>query len=357
MGLPLHRQRSKRRDHVLAVDLGGCQTKAVHLQRKGGAWNLINFALVDAPKAEQARDVAALAEHFKAVLEALGNPRTKQLTVALGVEESILKQIELPMMAPEDVRQMLRLNSKTYLQQDFSDYVFDCFYLPPRQVNAPEEGSKGTSQQKYKVLVTGAQRKLVVAIQNAAKLAGLVVEDIVPSLIGPANAFECVEPDSFNKEVVGLVELGFHHSSIVILDGGELVLNRLVNLGGERVTAGLAEAMGISLTEAEGIKIGMPSEVQPTLESVMNPLGRELRASLDFFEHQHDKPITQVFISGGAARNEIIIQALQNELMVPCRSWNPTRFLQVAVPAAKVPEVEQLGPQLSVAIGSAVASF
>ena len=97
--------------------------------------------------------------------------------------------------------------------------------------------------------------------------------------------------------------------------------------------------------------------LQPTLESVMNPLGRELRASLDFFEHQHDKPITQVFISGGAARNEIIIQALQNELMVPCRSWNPTRFLQVAVPAAKVPEVEQLGPQLSVAIGSAVASF
>jgi type IV pilus assembly protein PilM len=340
------------------MDLGVCQTKAVHLQKRGGSWSLVSFAFVDAPPPEKSREVAVLAEHFKAVVAALGNPKARALTVALGVEETILRQIELPMMAPEDVRQMLKLSSKTYLQQELSDYVFDAFYLPPRQVAAPAEPGKTTStSQKYKVLVAGAPRARVEAIQAAARAAGLVAEDIIPSLIGPANAFECVEPQAFNSEVVGLVDVGFRTTTIVVLDGGELVLNRVVQLGGERLTAGLAEAMGISTSEAEGLKVGMPTEVQPTLEAVLNPLGRELRASLDFFEHQNDKPIAQVMISGGSARNDIIVQALQNELMVPCRSWNPTRFLQVAVPEARVPEVEQAGPQLSVAIGSAAACF
>ena len=39
----------------------------------------------------------------------------------------------------------------------------------------------------------------------------------------------------------------------------------------------LAEALSISYAEAEGIKVGMPTEVQTHLESLLLPLGRELR--------------------------------------------------------------------------------
>ncbi len=136
-----------------------------------------------------------------------------------------------------------------------------------------------------------------------------------------------------------------------------LMLNRVVGIGGDRLTGGLAEAMGISYTEAENIKVGMPSEVQANLEPLINPLGRELRASIDFFEHQHDKTASQVFVSGGSARSDIIIQALQTELMVPCKSWNPAKFLQLALPPEKIGEVEQVAPQLTVAIGAAIAAF
>lgn len=350
----------------MSFDLGGCQTKAIHLQKKGGAWHLLNFFLMDAPPLEKCREAETLSQHFKALLAGLGNPRVKTVCVALGVEEAILKQIELPLIAPEDVRTMLRLNAKNYLQQDLPDHIFDCVFLPPRQAPAapaepgkPEAGkpAPAASQQKYKVLVTGTPRKTLENLQAAAKAAGLVLDSVVPSVVGPANAFEAVEPESFNKEIVGLVEIGFKHSSIVILDAGEIVLNRVVNLGSERLTLGLAEAMGISPSEAEGIKIGMPGEVQPTLEAVINPLGRELRASLDFFENQQNKTLGQIYVSGGAARNEIVVQALQNELMIPCKSWNPLRALQISVPAAKQGEVEQFTPQFSVAVGTAVASF
>ena len=110
------------------------------------------------------------------------------------------------------------------------------------------------------------------------------------------------------------------------------MLNRVVAIGGDHLTSGLSETMGISYAEAEGIKVGMPSEVQSQLETLLLPLGRELRASIDFFEHQQDKVVSQVFISGGSARSDFIVRALQTELTAPCKNWNPTSFLKLSLP-------------------------
>jgi type IV pilus assembly protein PilM len=132
---------------------------------------------------------------------------------------------------------------------------------------------------------------------------------------------------------------------------------RVVNIGGDKVTTGLAEAMGITYAEAEGIKVGMAPEVQSSLELHVLPLGRELRASLDFFEHQQDRPVTQVYVSGGSARSEMILEILRAELIVECKTWNPTRFLQMALPARQSEEIEHIGSQLTVAVGAALVAI
>ena len=113
----------------------------------------------------------------------------------------------------------------------------------------------------------------------------------------------------------------------------------------------------LMITNPEGIKVGMPMEVQNQLESLLLPLGRELRASIDFFEHQQDKTVSQVFVSGGAARSPFIVESLQTELMVQTRSWNPLSFMNMALPAEKLGEVEQVASQLAVATGGGIASL
>jgi type IV pilus assembly protein PilM len=211
--------------------------------------------------------------------------------------------------------------------------------------------------QKQRAFVGGVRRQMVEELQAALKSAGLVPDQVVPGVIGPANAFELAEPEIFAKEIVALVDVGFKNSVIIILDCGEIMLNRVVAIGGDRVTASLAEALGIGYAEAEQIKLGMPTEVEQNLEPVLHPLGRELRASIDFFEHQQDKAVSQVFLSGGSARSEILIQALQAELMVPCKSWNPTKSLQLELDPQKMGEVEQVAPQLTVALGAAASAL
>jgi type IV pilus assembly protein PilM len=156
---------------------------------------------------------------------------------------------------------------------------------------------------------------------------------------------------------VALVDIGFKHTSICILDRGELALTRVVNIGGSKFTEGLAEAMNITYAEAEGIKVGMAPEVQSALEMQVLPLGRELRASLDFFEHQQDRAVSQVYVSGGSARSEMILQMLHAEMIVECKTWNPTGFLQLALPGQQAVEIEHIGSQLTVAVGAALAAI
>ena len=81
MTVPFH---SKRRDQIVAVDLGTRTTKAVYLQRKGERFSLSNFTLHDAPVYEKKLSPEMLAEHLKSVMRSLG-ARTKQMVLVIGV--------------------------------------------------------------------------------------------------------------------------------------------------------------------------------------------------------------------------------------------------------------------------------
>jgi type IV pilus assembly protein PilM len=357
MGLPfLNGVAGKKRNQMMSIDLGARTTKAVLLERRGEVFALLRYALLDAPIFEKTLSPELLAEHLKAVCEALG-AKTKFVTLCVGVNDAIVRPVELPQIPVDEMRLVLKNNTRGYLQQDLPNRVFDCHIIPPKASSQPADTGKAVTIPKLKVLVAGAKKELVSDLQTAIRDAGLVADHIVPGLIGPVNAFELAMPEAFVNDSVALVDIGFKNSSICILQQGELVLSRVVGIGGDKLTSGLAEMMSISYAEAEGIKIGMAPEIQSTLEAQVLPLGRELRASLDFFEHQQDRPVSHVYISGGTARSELIVQMLHSELVAECKSWNPTASLQLALPGQQAVEIEHIAPQLTVAIGAAMAAF
>lgn len=337
---------TKKRAPVIAIDLGTRTTKAVYIQRHGTGFELLHYAVQDAPAYEKGVSPAVLAEHLKQVTQSIG-VKGKRAVLMLGVNDSLLRLTEAPMAPVADIRQMLKFNSKNYLQQDLPDHVFDCFLLPPR----------GTNTQKCRVLVGGAKKAHVDQLTEASKLAGLSLDQASPGQIGMANAFELAEPEVFAKEVVALVEIGFKNSTINILMSGEISLSRVIAFGGDRLTSSLAEMLNINYSDAEQMKLSKPDEVQPFLPALLTSLGRELRASIDFFEKQEDKTVTQVFVSGASVRSPGIIEALQSELMVPCKSWNPIGFLKLSLSPERMASVEAAACRLAVATGGAISAF
>jgi len=346
-----------RRDQILAVDLGSRTTKAIHLQRRGNALVLSRFAVIDAPIFDKNLSPELLAEHLRAVGTALA-AKTRAVALATGVNDMLVRHVDMPRLSVDEMRLVLKHNSRNYLQQDLSNYIFDCHALPSGAAPKPgDAGKAGGPVANQRVLVAGGRKQLVDDYVQAAKSAGLLAEFIAPGLISPVNAFEMSFPDLFARDVVALVDIGFKASSICILQQGELVLSRVVNIGGDRVTTAVAESLSVSYAEAEGIKVGMAGEVSAVIESVFAPLGRELRASVDFFEHQQDRTLSQIYLTGGSAGSEVIVQILQKELMVETKTWNPTAFLQMDLPPQQAAEIEQVSAQMAVAVGTAVAAL
>jgi len=323
------------------------------LQRKGDSYFLNRYLIHDAPVFEKGYTPEVLAEHLKQITAQI-EPKTKHVTLAVGVADSLLRNTELPQIPISEMRMMLKFNTKGYLQQELPDYVFDCYILPPKASAKPEAQK---SSGKFKVWVGGTKSQYLNYLQNATRLAGLIPDIINLGILGPVNAFEAAQPEVFKKQVVALVDIGFKNSTISILSEGDLALSRVVGIGGDKLTAGIAEALGVSYAEAEGIKVGMPQEVESSLIPLLSPLGRELRASIDFFEHQEDKAVSHVYISGSAARSDYIVQALQAEMLVTCSNWNPTSFLGLSLPPQYMAEIEQIAPQLAVAVGAAAGSI
>jgi type IV pilus assembly protein PilM len=353
MALSFLKNGSRKRDQVVAIDIGSRTTKAVVLERRNSKTVLCGYSVMDAPVYEKNLSIELLSEHLKQVAQSMLGFKSKTISLTVGVNDALMRPIEMPVMPIEDMRLVLKHNSRNYLQHDLAGYLFDCHVVRPMDKPAPT----GKDPAKQKILVAGAKQTLVDDYLNAARGAGLVADRILPGLIGPVNAFESAMPQVFANEVVALIDLGFKNSSICILEKGELVLTRTVGIGGDRLTTSLSESMKISYAEAEGIKIGMAHEVQSAIETTMMPLGRELRASIDFYEHQNDKAVAKVFVSGGSSRSPIVLQALQTELMLECQTWNPANSIEVELPSELLAEVEQVCPNLAVALGAALASF
>src|SRR2546430_4149010 len=302
----------QRRDEVVAIDFGYQITKAAHLKRSGSGFRLVKYVLIETPIYEKIPSGALLTDHFKAVINALGATQ-KHVVLAIGAGDSLLCHAELPSSNVSDLRKMLKLSPKTYLQQDLPDFVFDCYTKA-----TPAESATATARyrRKAKVLVGGAKRGLVENFQEAAKNAGLMVDNITLSQIGVVNAARALPSDS-HAEVAALLDIGSNHSSLGILMNGDLALTRTVTIGAGK----LADFFG--KTGTADLKAGKMEDFQAKVHGLISALAKELSASIDFFETQSEAKVTEIILSGGARRSQVILQNLGAEPGNPWRSWSP----------------------------------
>jgi Tfp pilus assembly PilM family ATPase len=107
---------------MISVDLGSRTTKAVLLERRGEMLVLTRYALLDAPIFDKKISPELLADHLRSVADALGNT-TKFITMSVGLDDAMVRQVEMPQIPLDEMRQILKVNHKGYLQQDLPNHV------------------------------------------------------------------------------------------------------------------------------------------------------------------------------------------------------------------------------------------
>src|SRR6185369_783817 len=169
MALPFFESPSRKRDDIIAVDLGSRITKAVHVQRRAQSFVLSEYALVDAPIFEKTLSAELLTEHLKAVTHAL-QCKPKLVSLTVGVGDAMVRTVEMPAMPVDDMRMVLKHNSRNYLQQDMTNFLFDCHLLSNGTQGKGAAPAKGqASTQKQRVLVAGTRKQIVQDFTDGAR--------------------------------------------------------------------------------------------------------------------------------------------------------------------------------------------
>jgi Tfp pilus assembly PilM family ATPase len=352
---------AKRADSVVGIDLGKHMLKGVMLRRK----NQDRFVLTSFASRPVPEDFASpddLAGELKQLLRDLGGG-AKACAFAVSDPGTLLRIIEQPDTPVHLLRNALRFNGLAVLNQECKDFVLDVTPVVGH-VNAASEGDKPAgagsnvavqsavvTQTKY--LVGGMLRSQIKQIVAAAGKVRLSAEVLQLAPICSFNAFEFSYPDVFANEAFLLLDMGHLQSTVLIGSRGELVLVRSIDYGGKALMQALTAEDAL---DADAAWLMIQQGDEGMTEICRNSLARlamEVRNSIGFFEGQREESVSRIFVSGGLARAETVLQALSDELSLPCEIWDPLETCEVALPAAKRQSLPNEFVSLNVACGAA----
>jgi len=360
---------ARRGNSVFGIDLGKHVFKGVLLQRKGDdRFVLTSYASREVP--EELTTPEELAQQLKLLLKDLGGS-AKGCAIAVSDPESLLRIIEQPNTPIDLLRSALRLNGLMVLNQECKDFVLDCAPLSPGATNgsatngsgtngaangsteapAPASAQNGVGRTKY--LVCGMLRPTVKQISEACSKSRVPADILQLAPVCSFNAFEFAYPETFAKEAFLLLDMGHLQSTVMIGSQRELVLVRSIDYGGKALTHALTADGALDASAARVMMQEGDAGMAEICRTSLARLATEVRNSIGFFEGQHEQSIHRIFVSGGLARTETILQTLSDELGLPCEIWDPLETCEVALPPAKRQALPHEFVSLNVACGAA----
>jgi type IV pilus assembly protein PilM len=345
---------AKSSNSVVGIDLGKHVFKSVLLQRKGNdRFVLTNYASRTVPETIASAD--ELAQEIKLLLKEMGGS-AKSCAVAASNREALLRIIEQPNTPVELLRSALRLNGLAVLNQECRDFVLDCAPVSAVALAgvAPNGASIGNSG-KTRYLVGGMLRPAVKQISEALSKTKMPPSVLQLAPICSFNAFEFAYPEVFANEAFLLLDMGHEQSTVLIGHKSELMLVRSVDFGGKQFGEALTADGAVNAESARVLMQQGDAGMAETCRNSLVGLATEVRNSIGFFEGQCEESIHRIFVSGGMARTEMILQILSDDLGLPCEIWDPLETCEVALPPARRQTLSSEFVSLNVACGAAIS--
>jgi Tfp pilus assembly PilM family ATPase len=355
--------RKKQPSSVIGVDLGRHSIKTVALQRKGGNRYVVsNYAVHVMETAPQTAE--QLSAELRIALKEVG-ANAKTCAIAVSSSDSLIRIIEQPQTPREILRDAIKLNGLSLLNQEVKEFVLDCEVistsLPPKPAKpAKTDGPAAPAApiQPIKYLVAGLPRARVQLIDQAfQQYRKASIHNIQLASVCTFNAFEFSNPETFANEAFLLVDIGHHNSTVTVGVKKELVIVRAIDYGASNLREFLVSNGTGNPNEAFRLLEAGDEATVDNARLSLAALTREIASSIGFFEGRREENITRVYVSGGIARVKSLLTILSEELHIPCEAWDPFTTCEVALPEARLQTLAQDFVSLNVACGAAAEAL
>ncbi len=338
---------------AIGVDLGRYSLKSVLLQKKGSdRYVITHFASMPINDATE-RTPEAIGAQLKALVKHMGGS-AKGCAVAVSSPDALVRIIEQPETPPEILRDALRLNGTALMNQDCKNFVLDCVDCEKTEPGAAKEQSASASVPQRRYLVAGLPRAEITQLSQVFEAGGL--NNVAAVQLAPVtvfNSFEFAQKEVFDNQAFFLIDFGHLSSTMMIGARRELALIRSVDFGGKSLVEALC---GLSGESPETVLSALAAEDEVMVEyarMALMALTREIGSSIGFYEGRREEAISQIWVSGGLARNATLLRLLGEELRMPCQPWFAVERCEVNVSSTKRAQLAEEMLDYSIACGAA----
>ncbi|HEX8296790.1 MAG TPA: pilus assembly protein PilM [Chthoniobacteraceae bacterium] len=339
---------AKAQNSVIGIDLGRYALKSVLLQRKSqNRFAITHFA--SRVISEPLESADSLGRELKSLFKEMGGT-AKSCGVGISSPDALIRIIEQPETPPDILRDALRLNGMTLLNQDCKEFVLDCDKIPSTDPAASSESGRAGY---HRYLVGGLPRTQITHVTEAVDRTGVSIATMQLAPVCAFNAFEFANEEIFNNQAFFLVDIGHTTSTVMVGVKRELILVRTIDFGGKALVEALT---GLSGEGRDAVLQALEQEDEIMVEYTrvaLNGLIREIQNSIGFLEHRRDETIRQIYVSGGPAKSRTLLKVLAEELRLPCETWSAVTQCEMAVSPQQRAALESNAMDLNVACGAA----
>ena len=340
----------------VGLDIG---THGVHVSEvsvgRGGVRRLVNFGMAELPVGAvndgEVVDVGTVANTITALMDATGI-KTKDVVLGVANQRVFVRQVELPWMDPEQLRESLAFQVQEYLPIPVEEAELDFFVL-----DEPYVGEERLSR----LLLVGAQREMIQAHVDAVELAGYRPTVIDLNALALLRTLRTEAPLAGERSEV-LIDIGAGVTNIVVHEAGVPRFARTLILGGDDLTNGIAEELDVPADEAARLKhatglVGGDDPVARAIAQRAQPFLEEIRGSLDYYRAQGGAQMSQVLLCGGGSLLLGLAERMEQELRLPVAVGEPLSHLEVADTSLDDEQLRAVEPLLATSIGLAIGGL
>src|SRR5947209_2615373 len=298
---------------VWGIDLGQCALKAVRLQEIDGQLTATAFDYVEHPKILSQPDADPDQLTREALEKFLSRNSLRGDVVAISVpgQSGLARFVKLPPVEERKISEIVRFEAKQQIPFNLDEVVWDFQKIGSGSV------TDGFSMET-EIGLFAMKRDMVNRYLQHFKEVGVEVHLIQMAPLALCNfvAFDLLgkdvgaAPTEEKGPCVVALDLGTDSSNLVITDGGKIIWQRPIPLGGNHFTRALTKELKLTFAKAEHLKRNATKsgatelkKILGALKPVLNDFVGEVQRSLGYFTNTHrDAQIEYMIGLGNAFR-------------------------------------------------------
>lgn len=336
---------------ILALDIGTSSVKLAEIEPSRKGPMLKKFAVYPlSPGLVNGGEIVDAGGVAQAVDSLVRSSKSKRKHVATGMwgTSVIVKKISMPKMEDKLVAEQIKWEAEQYIPFDINEISLEHHILRNR-----------SSMESMDVLLVAAKQEFLFRFMESIESVGLKCAVVDVAGFALANCFEANY--GVVDGIVSLVNVGAGVTNLVVLERGEVIFCRDIPVGGATYTAEINKQMGISLTEAEALKISaslgqeVPDEVNNILASTNDQVVEEIRNSFAFFgATSGGLAANRMFVSGGSIFVPGLVDQVSRAAGVNYEILDPFQRITYDPKAMSADYVSQIKAISPVALGLAM---